>query len=396
MMRFAFAILFGGMVCLGWGSEIVVLKEMDESEAGKPVGSVLISSTGSRAWAVTSSGGEKGFGAVVQFDVKGTTMNSFSVIASLAAPIAPENSPLLLEPFDRSRLFGLSSGGGKQDAGTLYQVLLGDSKPSLKPRYDFSAKTGSSPRGGLVASADGLRLFGLASAGGDKGNGVVFRVGADGAGYTVVHAFAGGTADGAAPSGTPDLNRGGNRLVGATTEGGANGLGTLFAVEVGVIQGYSILHHFSEKPEDGSSPVECPILGMADLVLYGMTPKGGAHGKGVIYTLLADGSGFRVLHSFAGGTEDGGAPIGTVVTSHDGQVLYGMTSRGGANDFGTIFAIKATGAGYKSLAHFKGTNGAHPLGTPALSFDGTTLYGMTSAGGANGRGVIFALSLPPQ
>ena len=72
-----------------------------------------------------------------------------------------------------------------------------------------------------------------------------------------------------------------------------------------------------------------------------------------------------------------------------GSTLYGTTSAGGANGDGTIFSIPVTGGTPTTLLSFNGTDGEDPYGSLTLS--GSTLYGMTSAGGANGDGTIFSI-----
>ena len=74
-----------------------------------------------------------------------------------------------------------------------------------------------------------------------------------------------------------------------------------------------------------------------------------------------------------------------------GSTLYGMTYTGGANGDGTIFSVPVTGGTPTVLASFNGTNGANPEGN--LTLVGSTLYGMTQYGGANGDGTIFSIPL---
>ncbi len=57
-----------------------------------------------------------------------------------------------------------------------------------------------------------------------------------------------------------------------------------------------------------------------------------------------------------------------------------MTSAGGADGDGTIFSIGTSGADYDDLLDFNGSNGATPNGD--LTLKGSTLFGMTSGGGA--------------
>jgi uncharacterized repeat protein (TIGR03803 family) len=74
----------------------------------------------------------------------------------------------------------------------------------------------------------------------------------------------------------------------------------------------------------------------------------------------------------------------------DGTFLYGMTSAGGANNDGVVFKVKPDGTDYLKLLDFAGaTNGRDPHGS--LIFDGTFLYGMTTFGGTSDEGTIFKI-----
>ncbi len=68
-----------------------------------------------------------------------------------------------------------------------------------------------------------------------------------------------------------------------------------------------ILHPFAGEPNDGRSPAGGMTL--SDNVFYGSTRYGGAHNKGIIFRINPDGSGYTILHHFAGGTNDGDGPI---------------------------------------------------------------------------------------
>ncbi|MGI8965759.1 MAG: choice-of-anchor tandem repeat GloVer-containing protein [Limisphaerales bacterium] len=68
-------------------------------------------------------------------------------------------------------------------------------------------------------------------------------------------------------------------------------------------------------------------------VLYGVTANGGDSHNGSLFKLSTNGSGFTVLHEFAGGS-DGSQPAGRVVVS--GDTIYGVTYNGGTNNNGTI------------------------------------------------------------
>jgi uncharacterized repeat protein (TIGR03803 family) len=85
---------------------------------------------------------------------------------------------------------------------------------------------GAYPYGGLITNASGNTLYGTASRGGSSGQGTVFAVNTDGAGFTNLHSFTG--PDGANPYAGLVLS--GNTLFGTAAGGGGFGAGTVFSV----------------------------------------------------------------------------------------------------------------------------------------------------------------------
>ena len=73
-----------------------------------------------------------------------------------------------------------------------------------------------------------------------------------------------------------------------------------------------------------------------------------------------------------------------------------MTIGGGAAGDGTIFSEPISGGTPTLLASFTGTNGSAPFGSLTANANGSTLFGMTSAGGANSDGTIFSIVLTPE
>ncbi len=125
-----------------------------------------------------------------------------------------------------------------------------------------------------------------------------------------------------------------------------------------------------------------------------MTSAGGADSDGVVFSIPVTGGTPTVLASFDG--TDGDYPVGSLTLSADGSTLYGITSLGGAYfgaqanpaGFGTIFSIPVTGGTPTTLYSFNGTDTYNPEGSLTLS--GSTLYG-TYGGGADGDGAIFSI-----
>lgn len=73
-----------------------------------------------------------------------------------------------------------------------------------------------------------------------------------------------------------------------------------------------------------------------------------------------------------------------------GSTLYGTTPLGGANGAGEVYSVPVTGGTPTVLASFNGTsNGSEPYAGLILS--GSTLFGTTLEGGAYGDGEVFSL-----
>jgi uncharacterized repeat protein (TIGR03803 family) len=100
---------------------------------------------------------------------------------------------------------------------------------------------------------------------------------------------------------------------------------------------YSVLYSF-KAPPDGKSPV----AGLIDVkgTLYGTTSAGGAYGDGTLFSITAGGT-EKVLHTFGNACPsactDGSEPFAGLIDVKG--MLYGTTSAGGVNGYGTVFSI---------------------------------------------------------
>lgn len=128
-------------------------------------------------------------------------------------------------------------------------------------------------------------------------------------------------------------------------------------------------------------------------MLYGTAYNGGSLGRGGVFRLNRDGSGYQIISSFnfGGGSAPRG-PLGGVVEGHDGR-LYGTTEWGGSANKGTIFALKKDGAGAILVGSLGWAAGfvANPDGSLLQARDGF-LYGTAYAGGASNLGGVFKIS----
>lgn len=275
-----------------------------------------------------------------------------------------------------------------------FMLANGISAQTFKTLHSFTAGAGgSSPYDGLVL--DGNILYGTTYFEGfDWGataQGNVFAMSTDGLPFGTLHSFplfneltpTNIDGDGVFAG----LTRSGSRLYGTTVLGGNLGNGTVFALNTDGT-GFTVLHNFNSSSDGGEPHGRLVLSGKA---LYGTAIHGGSTGNGTIFALSTDGTGFTVLHTFAGGNE-GANPYGTLILSSN--TLYGTAAFGAGVDpvSGTVFSLSVDGTSFKVLHTFTAStfsDGNEPLAGLILS--GTTLYGEASYGGSGGSGTVFAM-----
>ncbi len=205
-------------------------------------------------------------------------------------------------------------------------------------RFTGSGGDGAYPYAGVIMDSSN-NLYGTTLAGGNA-YGTVFEL-TESSGWRVekvLYSFTGGT-DGGDPTGGLLLDAAGN-LYGTTNFGGSFGLGTVFEL---TSSGETVLHSFAGGPSDGAAPYAGVIMDNRGN-LYGTTLEGGSssncsNGCGTVFELTPNGRGAwteTVLYSFTGGA-DGVEPYGGLLLDAAGN-LYG-TAVGGGSGFGTVWRL---------------------------------------------------------
>jgi uncharacterized repeat protein (TIGR03803 family) len=158
---------------------------------------------------------------------------------------------------------------------------------------------------------------------------------------------------------------------------------------------FQVIKSFESSTNDGSSPFAGVIEGSV-ASLYGTTSYGGANDYGTVFKVNKDGSGYEVLHNFGfgKGTGDGGGPNARLLEGRDGS-LYGTTVGGGTNGSGTVFKLSKDGSNYAVLYNFGSRidDGSFPQSELIQGSDGA-LYGTTGSGGETNQhgGTVFKLN----
>jgi uncharacterized repeat protein (TIGR01451 family) len=342
-----------------------------------PQGSLILS--GFTLYGMTEMGGDYDLGQIFKINTDGTGFNCLHSFSGWDGE-TPRGSLIL----SGSTLYGLASSGGNYRGGTIFKIQTDGTGFKLLHVFLYNQDEGGLPLGSLILSNS--TLYGMTFVGGasEYSQGTIFKMYTDGTGYATLHSFMGYPSDGAMPRGSLILI--GSSLYGMTSSHGAKGYGTVFKINTDG-SGYDQIHQFTGLISDGGFPDgSLTLVGSA---LYGMTGFGGTYGQGTIFKINPDGTGFGLVHSFADWPSDGSRPTDSVILI--GSVLHGMTLWGGAHDFGAVFKVNTDGTGYALSHSFSdGTkDGAHPWGS--LTNSGQVLYGMTSTGGATDQGIIFVI-----
>lgn len=287
-------------------------------------------------------------------------------------------------------LYGTTVFGGAFGWGTVFAVNPATGSESVVYSFEM-AHGGIKPLANLLDV--GGKLYGTASEGGyhsslcSFGCGAVFAVDPVNNTEKTLYKFKitpdlGGS--------VADLIESGSLLYGTTTTVTqsaceTSGCGTIFSVnpQTGV---KATVFTFPSPGNNGA----LPGAGLLDVsgVLYGTTASGGAHNAGTVFSFNPATRVQTVVYSFKAGS-DGATPAADLIDV--GGILYGTTFRGGAADFGTVFALNPTSGNEQVLHAFSsGTDGAYP--TAGLIDVGGTLYGTTYQGGATNQGTLFAVT----
>ena len=340
-----------------------------------------LTADGSTLYGVTERGGPYRAGTVYSLGTDGsgfTLLHSFDYYDD---GVGPQYEKLVS---DGQRFYGTTTLGGRANWGAIFSLRTDGSDYTILHDFLGGDNDGKEPYAGVTLS--GATLYGTTWKGGQNDYGIAFAIGTDGSGFTLLHGFTGGTDDGRDPRGELLIN--GSTLYGLAGSGGQNDRGVAFSMGVDG-SGFTILHDFNIVVDDGANPYGGPIL--SGSTLYGMTIYGGSAGNlGTVYSLGTDGSGFTLLHRFAGGSDDGQRPYYNDLMLN-GSTLYGMTPDGGTSNYGVAFSLGTDGSGYTILHKFQGGTGDGRDTFGDLTLDGSTLYGLTEYGGLNNGGVVFSL-----
>lgn len=279
------------------------------------------------------------------------------------------------------KLYGTTSQGGTNAAGTIFETTLAGKFTSL---HSFCATRtqngyctdGSVPYAGLVQGTDG-NLYGMTSTGGTNNGGTIFQISPTGTFETIYNLCSlPNCSDGWNPISSLVVGPDGN-LYGTTSYGGSLTYGTFFTITSS--GNLTTLYNFCSQQycADGGFP-QAFILG-SDGNFYGVTSTGGLN-YGTIFQMTPGGT-LTTLHSFDQPVNEDGYGTGTLLVQDTNGTFYGTSFEGGnvvSGPYGTVFSLSTGLAPFVELVPAAGKVGAsitilgtNLKGASGVSFNGT-------------------------
>lgn len=405
------------------------LFDFNGTDGSNPLGNLLQASDG-KLYGLTNTGGSSDNGVLFQYDPSTQTYTKKFDFDGTVNGYSPFGN---LIQSKNGKLYGLTSGGGKDNNGVLFEYDLATGVFSKKLDFDGNAN-GGQPYGSLVEAPDG-NLYGLTTIGGANNTGVLFQFNPSTAAYNVKVDF-NGSSRGAYPQSSLILGTNG-KLYGTAEYGGDFDEGVIFEYDpitavytkkfdfdndgklsgrypiaeltqardgylyglayTGGVTGAGVLFRFDpatsayskEFDFHTSSNGTMPVAGLiraSDHLLYGITQSGGMHSEGAIYQYDPAFDTYIKKFDFER-TISGASPLGSLLQASDGK-LYGTCMEGGANNKGVLFRFDPVSNAYEVKVTFDGLNGNSPYGELMQASDGK-IYGMTHEGGTSNNGVLF-------
>jgi len=388
--------LVASLLATGWASTETRLFNFGGTLGKSPNGGLIWDAAGN-LYGTTQSGGLNNAGVVFQLHRTISGVWIENILYNFVGTTDGGNPQAGLIWDAAGNLYGTTTAGGASGMGTVFELSPnGHGGWTESVIYSFAGGSdGASPMGKVVFDGSG-NLYGTTEFGGPANVGTVFQLSPTGSGYneTVLHAFSG--PDGSHPMAELILDASEN-LYGTTYQGGVKGVGTVFELVRGSGWTESVLHHFKNYP-DGAYPNGGLVFNGSNLL--GTTTGGYGDGLGTVFELVNHVTSYTdVVYGFYRG-QGGDYPVGTLTFNSANATYYGSTALGtfqAGESAGTVFSL-ALGASIVDVYSFTGgivENVTHDGEIPqgGLALDGAgNLFGSTLKGGTGAGGTVFEVT----
>lgn len=350
------------------GFSLGTVISLQGNSGAQPIGGVIFDSTGNM-YGTTFFGGSSGKGTVFEI-VKGAS--KAVTVASFTGDngAGPKGTLAFNSAGD---LVGTTYNGGSSDQGTIFRIPKNTS--NIQTMASFTGANGANPFTGVVFDSHG-NIFGTTEAGGSSGKGTVYEILATDSTNTIHTVASFNGTNGTNPD-SPLILDASENLHGTTNLGGANNLGTVFEIANGANTIQTIA---SFNGTNGREPIG-PLAFDAQSNLVGATFEGGANNLGTVFKVDHVTGAISTVASFSGTNSSN--PVSGVFMTSNGDI-FGSTT--GVND-GTVFKIPNNTANVQTIATFTGANGSGPSAVTVNAAG--DVFGTGFSGGAFGAGNVF-------
>ncbi|GAO44402.1 choice-of-anchor tandem repeat GloVer-containing protein [Flavihumibacter petaseus] len=374
----------------GWGTifkscagSLSVVKSFNKNVDGANPVNTLLRATDGNYYGMTETGGTNGGGTIFRM----TAAGAVAVIRHLKATTDGSNpkGPLVQGP--DGALYGMTSGGGTGNSGTIFRITTAGAFTVL--RHLVASTDGSAAEGGLTVGKDGL-LYGLTSY-----NSRFFKITTAGV-FTVIKTLTYGT-EGNGFTGSLLLAKDGF-FYGNNSTGGKSSAGTIFKITTaGVV---TVLRSLTATT-DGSAP-KGSLMQAADGNLYGICTGGGTNKAGTLFRISTAGN-FAVLRHFSL-LKDGGVPSGGLILAPKNNLIAATIAAQTLAEDATKAVVLGGNGGTPqvfniTVAPKNGTlsgTGANRTYTPRLNFNGVDSFSYTiSIGCMASKPVVVKFTITP-
>ncbi|MCB0423709.1 MAG: T9SS type A sorting domain-containing protein [Mangrovimonas sp.] len=314
--------------------------------------------------------------------------------------------PITLLSQETIGLWGMTYRGGQSDVGVIFKTDANGG--NIEVPYDFFKTDGYEPVYNEVIQASDGKFYGMAPYTGpylygeyfdnDSKDGVLYQYDPITGAYETKFKFgindfgAYDSSNGIIPFGSlVEVN---TKLYGTTNGGGDYNDGVIFEYDY-TTETFTKLYDFNDDIQEGRIP-QSKLMQASNGKLYGMTFRGGANNFGVVFEFDLETNTYTKKIDFDGNTLNMGKnPHGSLFEASNGK-LYGMTEAGGTYDKGVLFEYDFVNNTLTNLFNFGATttSGAYPEGTviegPNNSLE---LFGVTLEGGLYDYGILFKYDL---
>jgi uncharacterized repeat protein (TIGR03803 family) len=339
----------------GW-TETVIHTFTSGSDGSVPLGNLVMDGAGNLFGTTEYGGSPCGCGTVFELSPTESGPWTETILYNFKGG-ADGDSPQAGLIFDSlgnlygTTSFGANSGCDTLGCGTVFELTNSGGAWTKSILYAFQdGADGGEPGSELVMDGAG-NLYGTAPIGGNTsgcnppyGCGTVYELSPGSSGWTEtpLYTFQGNT-DGAYPVAGLAIDQTGN-LYGNLEDAGTNTWGYIYRLSPASGGAFNFVSIYSFNFTDGARPMGTPLI--ANRALYGTVSVGGHKnqlctlGCGGVYRLTpASGGGVSYTFRGFGNSVYGALPEGDLSIDSSGN-LVGTTSKGGADNSGTVFEIK--------------------------------------------------------